>query len=258
MTELTPGAASAPEELAFSTLLGGTGEADGGIGIKVDSNSDIVVAGLTFSTDFPVTPNAFQFVNNTEAPGNDTSQAFLSVLNPSGQYLSDAVHVPGDADAHGHGHWERCPDSDRNQDGDGHGDGDGNRARRRRPQRTATATDFDCHGDPDRNGDCDRNPDRNGYRNVDFDRRYANPDGNGDCDRDPDGDCDRNIDLDRRYADRNCDPDGNGNCDCDPDGNGDSDSDHDTERGRHGHDSNRIRLTSVTRPRSVIPAKARR
>src|SRR5277367_3241630 len=84
VTELTPGAASAPAELAFSTLLGGTGEVDGGIGIKVDSNSDIVVAGLTFSSDFPVTPNAFQFVNNTIAPENDTSQAFVSVLNPAG------------------------------------------------------------------------------------------------------------------------------------------------------------------------------
>ena len=84
VSELTPGAASGPAELTFSSLLGGTGEVDGGVGIKVDSNSDIVVAGLTFSQDFPVTPNAFQFVNNTVAPGNDSSQAFLSVLNPSG------------------------------------------------------------------------------------------------------------------------------------------------------------------------------
>ena len=50
VSELTPGAASESAELAFSTLLGGTGEADGGVGIKVDSNLDIVVAGLTFST----------------------------------------------------------------------------------------------------------------------------------------------------------------------------------------------------------------
>ena len=56
-------------------LARGTGEVDGGIGIKVDSDSDIVVAGLTFSSDFPVTPNAFQFVNNTIAPDTDTSQA---------------------------------------------------------------------------------------------------------------------------------------------------------------------------------------
>jgi hypothetical protein len=81
VTELTPGAGN---ELTFSSLLGGTGEVDGGVGIKVDSHSDIVVAGLTFSNDFPVTANAFQFVNNTQAAGTDTSQAFLSVLNPTG------------------------------------------------------------------------------------------------------------------------------------------------------------------------------
>ncbi len=53
VTELTPGAATQAQELAFSSLLGGTGEVDGGIGIKVDSNSDIVVAGLTFSHGLP-------------------------------------------------------------------------------------------------------------------------------------------------------------------------------------------------------------
>ena len=60
---------------------------------------------------------------------------------PVGQYLSDAVHVPGDADANGHGHWERRPDSDRNGDEDG--DGDRNVDRDVRP----APADPDCHGD---------------------------------------------------------------------------------------------------------------
>src|SRR5208282_2110616 len=69
-------------------------EVDGGVGIKVDSGLNIVVAGLTFSDDFPVTPNAFQFVNNTQAPGNDSSQAFLSVLNPSGNVCPTPFVAP--------------------------------------------------------------------------------------------------------------------------------------------------------------------
>src|SRR5215469_9321780 len=92
--ELDPTAASAAAELQFSTLLGGTGEVDGGVGIKVDSNGDIVVAGLTFSTDFPVTPNAFQPVNNTVAPGNNTSQAFLTVIDPSGSICPTPFPIP--------------------------------------------------------------------------------------------------------------------------------------------------------------------
>ena len=52
-------------QLVFSTLLGGSGEGDIGLGIAFDEASNhIFVAGTTYSTDFPVTPNAFQFFNN--------------------------------------------------------------------------------------------------------------------------------------------------------------------------------------------------
>jgi hypothetical protein len=88
VSELDPTQPVAANQLVFSTYLGGSGEADAGAGIKVDSNGNIVVAGVTFSTDFPVTPNAFQVVNNAGSPNNkgpkSSTNAFLTVLNPAG------------------------------------------------------------------------------------------------------------------------------------------------------------------------------
>jgi hypothetical protein len=63
--ELTPTNGLGANQLTFSTLLGGSGRADIASGIKVDSNGLIVVTGLTFSTDFPVTSSAFQSTNAT-------------------------------------------------------------------------------------------------------------------------------------------------------------------------------------------------
>ena len=47
--------------LVYSTYLGGSGFDLGG-GIAVDSRGDAYVTGSTQSTDFPVTPGAFQTV----------------------------------------------------------------------------------------------------------------------------------------------------------------------------------------------------
>ncbi len=70
-------------QLVFSTLLGGSGEGDIGLGIAFDEASNhIFVAGTTYSTDFPVTPNAFQFFNN--ASGESSTNAFMTVLDPAG------------------------------------------------------------------------------------------------------------------------------------------------------------------------------
>ena len=64
----------AANQLEFSSLLGGTGQADVGLGLGIppDLGNDIYVAGSTYSTDFPVTPNAYQFFNtqnNKKASG---------------------------------------------------------------------------------------------------------------------------------------------------------------------------------------------
>ena len=59
VTEINPQGTA----LVFSTFLGGSfGES--GMGIAVDSSGAVYVAGATQSTDFPVTPGAFQMVNN--------------------------------------------------------------------------------------------------------------------------------------------------------------------------------------------------
>jgi len=95
VAELNPSVASA-NQLTFSALLGGTGQIDAAGGLAVDKNSNIVVAGLTFSTDFPLTSNAFQFNNNAAlADGGDGStNAFLTVLNPEGTTCPSPFATP--------------------------------------------------------------------------------------------------------------------------------------------------------------------
>ena len=46
--------------LTYSTYLGGTAATDYGYGIAVDSAGNIYVTGQTTSTDFPITPDAYQ------------------------------------------------------------------------------------------------------------------------------------------------------------------------------------------------------
>jgi hypothetical protein len=73
----------AANQLLFSTLLGGTGKADVGLGLAYDPiGNQIFVTGGTFSSDFPVAPDAFQFAN--KALGKSSTNAFLTVLNPGG------------------------------------------------------------------------------------------------------------------------------------------------------------------------------
>jgi hypothetical protein len=75
--------AVAANQLAFSTLLGGTGTADLGIGLAYDpAGNQIFVAGMTYSNDFPTTPSAYQNGNNAFA--NSATNAFLTVLDPAG------------------------------------------------------------------------------------------------------------------------------------------------------------------------------
>ena len=80
--QLDPTQAIAADQEVFSTLLGGSGQANITGGIQFTSPW-IVVAGTTYSTDYPVTSGfsaAFQSSNATTG----SSQAFLSVINPAG------------------------------------------------------------------------------------------------------------------------------------------------------------------------------
>jgi hypothetical protein len=82
--------------LLYSTYLGGNGTASAGdaaVGIAVDSSGDAYVTGGAVSTNFPVTPGAFQTVNN--AAVNGQYNAFVTKLNPTGTALLYSTYLGG-------------------------------------------------------------------------------------------------------------------------------------------------------------------
>jgi len=83
--------------LSYSTYLGGSGtngNGDEGNGIAVDSAGDAYVVGTTYSTNFPVTPVAFQSANNAALAENG-STVFISELNPAGTALLYSTYLGG-------------------------------------------------------------------------------------------------------------------------------------------------------------------
>jgi hypothetical protein len=76
--------------LAYATFLG-TGDADNGRGIAVDSAGSAYVTGLTFSSVFPTSPDGYDVVFN----GAD--DAFVAKLNPAGTQLTYATFLGGDS-----------------------------------------------------------------------------------------------------------------------------------------------------------------
>jgi len=80
--------ASDGSRLVFSTLLGGSGW-DGLMGIRVDEERNVYVAGHTRSSDFPVTPGAPQ----TQLNGK--SDCFLTKLSSDGSSLLYSTYLGG-------------------------------------------------------------------------------------------------------------------------------------------------------------------
>ena len=78
--------------LVYSTFLGGS-IVDYGAGIAVDSSGDAYVTGQSWSSDYPVTGNAFQPTNNAYA--NDAFNAFVTKVNPSGTGLVYSTFLGG-------------------------------------------------------------------------------------------------------------------------------------------------------------------
>jgi uncharacterized protein (TIGR03437 family) len=76
--------------LVYSTYLGGSGS-DRGNGIALDALGNAYVTGITASTNFPVTPGAFQ----TSFPGV-SPHGFVTKLNATGDALIYSTYLAGD------------------------------------------------------------------------------------------------------------------------------------------------------------------
>jgi hypothetical protein len=82
--------------LEYSTYLGGSGTAYGGDSansIAVDSTGHVFVAGVAYSTNFPVTASPFQKTNGAYAMRS--SNAFVTEFTPSGAQLVYSTYLGG-------------------------------------------------------------------------------------------------------------------------------------------------------------------
>ncbi|HEX2271524.1 MAG TPA: SBBP repeat-containing protein [Pyrinomonadaceae bacterium] len=82
--------------LAFSTYLGGSGD-DGADGIAVDSAGNAYITGGTLSTDFPITPGAFQ-----SAKVRSFSDVFVTKMNSTGTAVIYSTYFGGANGERGH------------------------------------------------------------------------------------------------------------------------------------------------------------
>jgi hypothetical protein len=93
--------------LVYSTYLGGNGlggsstaplspcAGDASSALAVDSAGDAYVAGIAFSSDFPITQGAFQTTNRFNYKGWTGPNAFVAKLNPSGTALVYSTYLGG-------------------------------------------------------------------------------------------------------------------------------------------------------------------
>jgi hypothetical protein len=87
VSELRPDAAGAAQ-LVYSTYLGGTtGWGGGAAAIALDARGYIHLAGVTSSTDFPITAGAFS------ASCADAEKPFLAILNPAASGAAQLVYA---------------------------------------------------------------------------------------------------------------------------------------------------------------------
>jgi hypothetical protein len=82
--------------LVYSTYLGGS-DWDFGFGIAIDASGNAYVTGLTYSSNFPTTPNALQAAFGGGPNGN----AFVSKLNATGSAPLYSTYLGGSAGGQG-------------------------------------------------------------------------------------------------------------------------------------------------------------
>jgi len=93
VARIAPGGGS----LIYSTYLGGS-NADGAGNIAIDSHGNAYVAGFTYSTDFPVTPGAFQKLCDLGKNGeNCFGDSFVAKISPFGGRLVYSTYLGGSA-----------------------------------------------------------------------------------------------------------------------------------------------------------------
>ena len=79
--------------IAYSTFLGGS-DLDEGASIAVDSSNNIYIAGITDSTNFPLS-NPFQSINKGGNGPVGYYELFVSKLDPTGQFLVYSTYLGG-------------------------------------------------------------------------------------------------------------------------------------------------------------------
>jgi len=79
--------------LNFSTYLGGSLN-DDGPAIAVDSNNNVIVAGTTFSTDFP-SPASVNGFQKQPLAANANGAAFVTEIDPTGTQLKYSTYLAG-------------------------------------------------------------------------------------------------------------------------------------------------------------------
>lgn len=95
VTKLNP----AGTALVYSTYLGGSlysSDSDGGDGangLTVDGSGNAYIAGVTYSADFPVTPEAYQTTNHAASDDYDAGSSFVTKLNPAGTELVYSTYL---------------------------------------------------------------------------------------------------------------------------------------------------------------------
>jgi hypothetical protein len=85
--------------LVYSTSIGGSSD-DRGYAIAVDGRGNAYVTGFTFSTDYPVTPGAFQ---TTKGGWGDDVDVFVTKLNATGTALVYSTYIGGSDTDEGYG-----------------------------------------------------------------------------------------------------------------------------------------------------------
>lgn len=84
--------------LVYSTFLGGS-EGEGGDAITVDQTGNAYVSGYTLSSDFPITPGAFDAsYNGACSSDEDCLDIFIAKLNENGTRLTYSTFLGGNDD----------------------------------------------------------------------------------------------------------------------------------------------------------------